>query len=76
MDHKERLKRAVEYAKKEGSFSKINMAEKADIVCAWGVGKFFQSEKNLTIIHHQFCFNLAIPCHAPYEIKRILAILA
>ena len=42
MDHKERLKRAVEYAKKEGSFSKINMAEKADIVCAWGVGKFFE----------------------------------
>ena len=42
MDHKERLKRAVEYAKKEGSFSKINMAEKADIVCAWGVVKCFE----------------------------------
>ena len=42
MNYIEQLKMAIDYAKEKGSFSKINMAESADIVCAWGIGKYFE----------------------------------
>lgn len=41
MNYKQQLKRALEYAEKNGSFSKLNMAENADEVCVYGLGKFF-----------------------------------
>lgn len=42
MNYREQLKKAIDYAEEKGSFSKISMAENADIVCAWGLGKYFE----------------------------------
>lgn len=42
MDYKKQLEATLEYAVEYRSFSKLNMAENADIVCAYGLGRFFQ----------------------------------
>ncbi len=42
MDYKKQLEAALEYAVEYRSFSKLNMAENADIVCVYGLGRFFQ----------------------------------
>lgn len=42
MGYEQQLESAVEYAVEYGSFSKLNIAENADIVCAYGVGRFFK----------------------------------
>lgn len=41
MDYKEQLEGAINYAYENGSFSKMNFSEKVDIVCAYGLGRFF-----------------------------------
>ncbi|MCM1232505.1 MAG: FkbM family methyltransferase [Ruminococcus flavefaciens] len=42
MDYRKQLEEAIEYAVESGSFSKLNLAEQADVVCAYGTGRFFQ----------------------------------
>lgn len=39
---RERLQKAIEYAIETGSFSKINQAEKAEWVCVFGLGRYFE----------------------------------
>lgn len=41
MNYEEQLKNAIDYAVKSGGFSKMNLAESSDIVCAYGLGRFF-----------------------------------
>lgn len=41
MKYEEQLQKAIDYALENGSFSKINLAESADIVCAYGLGRYF-----------------------------------
>ena len=38
----EQLKKAIEYAEKNLSFNKINIIEKADNVCVFGLGTYFK----------------------------------
>lgn len=42
MKYEEQPQKAIDYALENGSLSKINLAEKADIVCAYGLGRFFR----------------------------------
>lgn len=42
MDYQKQLDAAVSYAAETGSFSKLKLAESMDIVCAYGIGRFFK----------------------------------
>lgn len=42
MNYREKLEKAIEYAKQTGSFSKINVCQKAKNVCVFGLGTFFR----------------------------------
>lgn len=42
MELREQLKEAIEYATETGSFHKRNLIEKAEHVCVYGLGKYFE----------------------------------